>query len=83
MQNTTSKYFKLKLLLLDVSFCSQYGKMLEKAAVSNKILADKMDWFSLTDVYFNAIKIPSLSLFTFLAIWFVFWFFFFLDILPC
>lgn len=80
MQNTTSKYFKLKLLLLDVSFCSQYGKMLEKVAVRNKILADKMDWFSLTDVYFNAIKIPSLSLFTFLAICF---FGVFLDILPC
>lgn len=46
MQSTTSKYFRLKLLLLDVSFYSQYDKVLEKAAVSNKILADKMDWFS-------------------------------------
>lgn len=46
MQSTTSKYFKFKLLLLDVSFCSQYGKVFEKAAVSNQILADKMDWFS-------------------------------------
>lgn len=43
MQNTTSKYFKLKVLVLDVSFCSQYGKVFEKAAVSNKIFADKMD----------------------------------------
>lgn len=46
MQNKISKYFKLKLFLFDVSFCSQYSKVLEKAAVSNKILADKRDLFS-------------------------------------